>query len=80
MLGIIRIQRSRMSSFRNTITDLYGHAGKSAPRHELETLKWHHVLTFVKLAETQEPEEEHHQLSLVADVSEHRWATEEEMS
>ncbi|CAG8958270.1 hypothetical protein HYFRA_00000625 [Hymenoscyphus fraxineus] len=28
MLGIIRIQRSRLRSSRNTITDLYGHACK----------------------------------------------------
>src|ERR1039457_5354618 len=30
MLGIIRIYSSRMSSFRNTIEDLYGYACKSS--------------------------------------------------
>jgi hypothetical protein len=77
MLGLLRVQRSRLPGHRDTITSLYGCTCMSSFPSVPHPLL---ALSNRDFAETNKQKEEHHQLPSLADVSEYCWAAEEEVS
>lgn len=76
MLGLVRIQCSRMSSTGDTITSLYGHAGMDTSYR----VKAGRAVIDLLSTETEKSEEEHDQLPLITNVPEHCWTEKEEVN